>query len=81
MNQELCSLTGQKKAVKSCKSPKASKYYSANLPKLDICAIGTIGFYRNMSAASATVFSTSLYKIDRILEKKTVQEIQEDQDY
>ena len=75
MNQKLAGLTGRKKAVKGWKSPKASEYYPANLPKLDICAIGAVGFYRNMSAAGATVFSTSLYEIDQILEERTSQEL------
>src|SRR5438874_8513751 len=81
MNQELAGLIDRKKAVRGRKSPRASEYYPANLPKLDICAIGAVGFHRNMAAAGATVFSTSLYKIDQILEERTSQELQEDQDY
>ena len=81
MNQELAGLTDRKKAVRGRKSPRASEYYPANLPKLDICAIGAVGFHRNMAAAGATVFSTSLYEIDQILEERTSQELQEDQDY
>ena len=41
-----------------------------NLPKIDIAAIGGVGFYRNALKKESTVFVTSLYEIDRILEEK-----------
>ena len=50
---------------------KLSCAYLANLPKLDICAIDAVGFHRSAIYRGATIFVTSLYKIDYILEKKS----------
>ena len=55
--------------------------WPSNLPAVDICAIGAIGFSRNLAQPGTTAFATSLYKIDWILEEKASLEIQEDQDY
>ena len=52
-----------------------------NLPALDICVIGAVGFSRNLARPGATPFVTSLYEIDRILEERTNLKAQEDQDY
>ena len=60
---------------------KPSASYPAKLPKIDICVIGTVGFSRSVSKPGATVFVTSLYEIDRILEERTVLESDEDRDY
>ena len=41
-----------------------------NLPKINIAAIRKVGFYRNALKKKSTVFITSLYEINRILEEK-----------
>ena len=41
-----------------------------NLPKINIVIIRKIGFYRNALKKESTVFVTSLYEINRILEEK-----------
>jgi hypothetical protein len=61
MEQELQSFTDP---VRSTKLRKRSASYPANLPRVDICAIGAVGFHRNVTKPGATVFVTSLYKID-----------------
>jgi hypothetical protein len=61
MEQELQSFTD---LVRSAKVRKRSASYPANLPRVDIYAIGAIGFYRNVTKLGATVFVTSLYEID-----------------
>jgi hypothetical protein len=78
MEQQFRSSTDPKHSKKVRKPRRPSESYPSNLPKVDICAIGAVGFHRNMARPGATVFSTSLYEIDRILEERTVQEIQED---
>jgi hypothetical protein len=42
----------------------------ADLPPVDICCIGAVGFYRNLVQPDTIAFTTSLYEIDRILEEK-----------
>jgi hypothetical protein len=75
MEQELQSLTD---LARPAKARKRSASYPANLPKVDVCVISAVGFYRNVTQPGAVVFSTTLYEIDRILEEKMTQE---DQDY
>jgi hypothetical protein len=41
-----------------------------DLPPVDICCIGAIGFYRNLVQPDTVAFTTSLYEIDRIIEDK-----------
>jgi hypothetical protein len=81
MEQQFRSFTDQECSEKVRKTRRPSESYPTNLPKVDICAIGAVGFHRNIAKPGATVFATSLYEIDRILEERTVQEIQEDRDY
>lgn len=66
MNKEL------KAGEKPLPGPKPAKKirFPDNLPKIDIAAIGGVGFHRNVQKKGTTVFSTSLYEIDRILEEK-----------
>jgi len=44
------------------------------LPPVNIAAIGAAGFRRNLQDARATVFSTSLYEIDYLIEKELADE-------
>ena len=48
---------------------------------MDICVVGAVAFSRNLAIPGATLFTTSLYEIDRILEQKTNTGAIEDQDY
>jgi len=41
-----------------------------DLPLVDVCCIGAVGFYRNLVQPDAIAFTTSLYKIDRIIKEK-----------
>jgi hypothetical protein len=41
-----------------------------DLPPVDICYIGAVGFYRNLVQPNTIAFITSLYKINRILKEK-----------
>jgi len=41
-----------------------------NLPKIDIAMIGAAGFHRLLRHKDNTLFATSLYEIDRIIEEK-----------
>jgi hypothetical protein len=50
--------------------PKKTPRYPQNLPPIDIAMIGAIGFHRNLKSKENTLFSTSLYEIDRILREK-----------
>ena len=54
--------TAQKPAVKKL----------TDLPPIDICYIGTIGFYQNLVQPNTIAFITSLYKIDRLIKEKEV---------
>jgi hypothetical protein len=81
IEQQFRSFTDLENSEKVRKPWRPSERYPANLPKVDICVIGTVGFQRNLTRPGATAFVTSLYEIDQILEERTVQEIQEDQDY
>src|SRR5436190_18774320 len=49
-----------------------------NLPPVDIYCIGAVGFYRTLIKPDATPFVTSLYKIDRLIEQKEIEEIQKE---
>jgi hypothetical protein len=50
------------------------KIISLDLPPVNIAAIGAAGFRRNLQDAQSTVFSTSLYEIDYLLEKERADE-------
>jgi len=41
-----------------------------DLPLVNICYIGAVGFYRNLVQPNTITFTTSLYKIDRIIKEK-----------
>jgi len=41
-----------------------------DLPLVDVCCIGAVGFYRNLIQPNAITFTTSLYEIDRIIKEK-----------
>jgi len=41
-----------------------------NLLLVDICCIGAIGFYQNLKRPNIVAFTTSLYKINRIIKDK-----------
>jgi hypothetical protein len=41
-----------------------------NLLPVDICCIGAVGFYRNLVQPNTVIFTTSLYKIDRLIKEK-----------
>jgi len=41
-----------------------------DLPPVDICCIGAAGFYQNLVQPNTVAFTTSLYKIDRMLKEK-----------
>jgi hypothetical protein len=47
---------------------------SLDLPPVNITTIGAAGFRRNLQDAQATVFSTSLYEIDYLIEKERADE-------
>src|SRR5436190_6649958 len=51
--------------------------YPPNLPVVDIAMIGAAGFHQNLKRKENTLFSTSLYEIDRLLERKQTPEDQE----
>ena len=41
-----------------------------NLPPINICCIGAIGFYWNLTQSNTVAFITSLYKINRLIKEK-----------
>ena len=41
-----------------------------DLPDVDICLLGPVGFYRNMIQPETEVFTSSLYEIDQMLDCK-----------
>jgi len=41
-----------------------------DLPPVDICYIGTVGFYQNLVQPDTIAFTTSLYKIDQMIKEK-----------
>ena len=41
-----------------------------NLPLVNICYIGAIGFYQNLKQPNTIAFITSLYKINQIIKDK-----------
>jgi hypothetical protein len=49
-----------------------------NLPHVDIYYIGPAGFNRAVKQLDTTVFVTSLYEIDRMIEEREIESIQED---
>jgi hypothetical protein len=49
-----------------------------NLPHVDIYCIGPAGFHRAAKQPDSTVFVTSLYEIDRIIEDREIESIWED---
>jgi hypothetical protein len=46
-----------------------------NLPHIDIYCIGAVGFDRTTKQLDSTVFVTSLYEIDRMIEDKEIESI------
>ena len=53
-------ITAQKTAVKKL----------TDLPPINICCIGAVGFYRNLVQPDTVAFTTSLYKINKLIEEK-----------
>ena len=49
-----------------------------NLPPVDIYCIGPAGFHRAAKQLDATVFITSLYEIDRMIEDREIESIWDD---
>ena len=43
------------------------------LPSLDICAIGAVGFFRNIKHPDSVTFMTSIYEIDSLIRKREVE--------
>ena len=41
-----------------------------DLPPVNICCIGAVGFYQNLIQPDTVAFTTSLYKINQIIEEK-----------
>ena len=41
-----------------------------NLPPVNICYIGAVGFYWNLAQPNTVAFITSLYKINRLIKEK-----------
>ena len=41
-----------------------------DLPLVNICCISAVGFYRNLVQPNTVTFTTSLYKINRIIKGK-----------
>ena len=41
-----------------------------DLPPVDVCYIGAVGFYQNLIQPNAIAFTTNLYKINRIIKEK-----------
>ena len=56
------------------KLKKPVKDYTKPL-QIDICCIGPVGFLQNLKQPDITVFSTSLYKIDQMIEQKEIEAI------
>ncbi len=52
---------------------------TTDLPPVDICCIGAVGFYRNLVQPDTVAFTTSLYEIDRIIEEKETLAQEEDE--
>jgi hypothetical protein len=48
-------------------SEKRPKAVNLDLPPIDIAAIGAAGFCRNLQGERSIIFSTSLYKVDYLL--------------
>lgn len=57
---------------------KANRLKPTSPPMVDICMIGAAGFHRNLTRHGAIPFTTSLYEIDRMIERKEIDEIQSD---
>ena len=49
-----------------------------DLPLVDICYIGAIGFYWNLVQPDTIAFTTSLYEIDWMIEEKETLAQEED---
>jgi len=43
-----------------------------DLPPVDICYIGAVGFYWNLVQPDTIAFTTSLYKINQMIEEKEI---------
>jgi hypothetical protein len=41
-----------------------------DLPPIDICCISAIGFYQNLVQPNTVTFTTSLYKINKLIKEK-----------
>ena len=66
MEQELRTLEKPEKKPLIRKAP-------ANKPirlQFDICGIGAVGFHRNLKQLGATVFTTSLYEINSLIQQR-----------
>ena len=64
MNQALVGVSTRQPSIRR---PKVIK---PDLPPIDIAAISAAGFQRNLQDVYSIVFSTSLYKINYLLEKE-----------
>jgi len=64
-------LAGREPKLRPVRRPKVM---NLELPPVNIAAIGAAGFRRNLQDARATVFSTSLYEIDYLIEKELADE-------
>ena len=49
-----------------------------NLPHVDIYCIGLVGFNQAAKQLDSTIFMTSLYKIDQMIEDREIESIQDD---
>ena len=69
MNEQLSGIT---KTPPPVEKPKVTR--PQNLPAIDICAIGHIGFYRHLKAPDSVAFTTSLYEIDSMIQDRAFDE-------
>ena len=64
-------LTGRERQPYPVRRPKVR---NLELPPVNIATIGATGFRRNLQDVQSTVFSTSLYEIDYLIEKERTDE-------
>ena len=69
-----CELQG--KPIMRTISKKPLHKTHTDLPAINICLIGAVGFHQTLDQSNATPFVTSLYEIDWLIEQKEIEEIQ-----
>ena len=78
MNRELRRLDPENKecTTTSTKTPRRTQY-PEGLPSIDIAMISTVDFHRNLQKEENVLFNTSLYEINRIIQKKLASQDEE----